>query len=867
MKIIRNSDKNIFQDTLFYIKDKATKTWNWVKSKSSTLKKWIVGIIIGSIVAFAATNPPTVMTDISKDKLLEKYNASETIKAKYAISGASLKKEGKDKNKTSVELGNETANEFSPELKVKRWDGEAYLKITPDLSAIDAKDKTLELAGDKVKFGTPKVDYEMYEIPSSELTPEGAYEYNIILKEKPASNVIILDIETKGLDFSYQGELTTKETERGDTRPENVVGSYSIYLEGGKAGDYSELGGMNYRSGKFGHIYRPKIEDATGKWVWGELSIDEANGKLSVAIPQTFLDTAVYPVKHAAGLTLGYTTEGGSGISISVPTIVCERATSTSSGYGDRISVSVNSYTIGTLIKGALYFGPAGSYALVSPQTEEIVITKTSWNELNFNVTKPSISAVSYLVCYWFGLKTSMKINADSVGSGAYQAATYSDTWSDPISPTLYAYNFSIYLTYTQEILEEEGFRFRYDDGSEVSANWIDDQDTNIYSQTATNTRLRFLVNASSTATTTEDFQIEYKSQNDSYYKKMLISQPSPRVYNLFTPLDNASNIGPTVTVATNQFNIKSGDVVFAAVYYKPVYGDENDDTIYASTTSGQNWTNLGYLNYDNYSNLSLFYCTFDGTWDANQTFYMGRPTSTNPMSAIMLVYRNISTENMRASMVGYLATNPITITGTTTINANSLVVALWAAENDGTWSNLTADWSLLDKAQYRNLGGDDLSMAMAYKIIESPGATGNISYTNSVTVGGIKTLIVFEWASNTEPVLVASSSNIPNNGTSTTVQLSAPSGKTTSSFMAGILQDDGNPASSTSISANKYSEFEWCFQFNSLAIENDIYDFRITKKGAVLSTYSVSPQITIGTAPPPAPAPSTGRNRIIHYE
>lgn len=44
--------------------------------------------------------------------------------------------------------------------------------------------------------------------------------------------------------------------------------------------------------------------------------------------------------------------------------------------------------------------------------------------------------------------------------------------------------------------LEQEGYRWRYDDGTETTATWIAAQDTNITRQTATNTRLRILANA-----------------------------------------------------------------------------------------------------------------------------------------------------------------------------------------------------------------------------------------------------------------------------------------------------------------------------------------------------------------------------------
>ena len=94
--------------------------------------------------------------------------------------------------------------------------------------------------------------------------------------------------------------------------PENVEGSYAVYAKSNKV---NYVDGKEYKVGKVGHIYRPKIIDSIGTEVWGKLHID--NGILSVIIPQEFLDSAIYPVRHAAGLTFGYTSGGTQTLRIS----------------------------------------------------------------------------------------------------------------------------------------------------------------------------------------------------------------------------------------------------------------------------------------------------------------------------------------------------------------------------------------------------------------------------------------------------------------------------------------------------------------------------------------------------------------------
>jgi len=140
-----------------------------------------------------------------------------------------------------------------------------------------------------------------------------SFEFNIILKKKPLSNKIVLNIETQGLKFYYQPALTDEEIRRGFCRPDNVVGSYAVYHQTQDKLLKTKAEGEKYKTGKAFHIFRPKIVDSEGNWVWGELSIDIKAGTLTVTIPQVFLDTAVYPIYHAAGLNFGYATEGTAG--------------------------------------------------------------------------------------------------------------------------------------------------------------------------------------------------------------------------------------------------------------------------------------------------------------------------------------------------------------------------------------------------------------------------------------------------------------------------------------------------------------------------------------------------------------------------
>jgi hypothetical protein len=317
------------------------------------MKKYLyIGIGVVMVVALGFIIPPPdgfygATDDTTIAKLETKYNTATEIKAKYSLTDGTLerkivknaeldayKHEPKDEiivtigNKPDPEkLGADVKN-FEPSITLSRW-SEVDFKITPDISGVALKDRTLTFNQDKVIFDTPKVSYEMYDVAPNTENPEGAYKYVWYLNEAPATNKVSFRIETSGLDFFYQPPLTQEyqngyseefqkdiivsETQVKDLegnvlveRPENVVGSYAVYHQ--TKGGMNDINGKEYKAGKAFHIYRPHIIDAKGAETWGILNIE--NGIYSVEIPQDFLDNAVYPIK--SNDTFGYTGAGAS---------------------------------------------------------------------------------------------------------------------------------------------------------------------------------------------------------------------------------------------------------------------------------------------------------------------------------------------------------------------------------------------------------------------------------------------------------------------------------------------------------------------------------------------------------------------------
>jgi hypothetical protein len=118
---------------------------------------------------------------------------------------------------------------------------------------------------------------------------DSSFEYDCILNREPDSNVIALVLEgAEQFDFLRQPEFI---------KDPLLAGSYAVYKKQTLIGE---------GTGKLCHIHRPKIIDARGRWVWGDLSI--IGNRLLITIPESWLSEAQYPV--IVDPTIGTTTVG-----------------------------------------------------------------------------------------------------------------------------------------------------------------------------------------------------------------------------------------------------------------------------------------------------------------------------------------------------------------------------------------------------------------------------------------------------------------------------------------------------------------------------------------------------------------------------
>jgi hypothetical protein len=79
------------------------------------------------------------------------------------------------------------------------------------------------------------------------------------------------------------------------------------------------------------------------------------------------------------------------------------------------------------------------------------------------------------------------------------------------------------------------------------------------------------------------------------------------------------------------------------------------------------------------------------------------------------------------------------------------------------------------------------------------------------------------------------------NDGDPTTASLLTAEG----TYSAGQAKDAGATSSNVMLNINGYREWEWNIQFAPEAVGNT-YQFRVTNAGTLLTTYAVTPQVTV---------------------
>lgn len=355
------------------------------------------------------------------------------------------------KDRVEVVVGDDKdPSKFQPQVKIQRWDNEVNSSIR--LVLPEADEVVTQTPDEKIVIERDDLDVRMYERDDLE---EGGFEFEIVLKEVPKSNVFEFTVNTKELDWFYQPALTQEEIDEGASRPDNVVGSYAVYHK--TRGGMNDAAGMEYKVGKAFHVYRPHVVDANGSETWGTLELDEVSGILKISVDQTWLNNAIYPV--IVDPTFGYTTAGATALGPNLDTKCGTLYQLVGGGNVSKITSysAVNGNNINQ--RCGIYSQTAGAPDALLGSTTETSNTQNygaaeapAWFDFTFSSAVSLTSGNYYLVeqC-----SVAHRMYYDTTGaSRVLNSDTYSDGLSDPFgSPTAGTERLSIYATFTSHSL------------------------------------------------------------------------------------------------------------------------------------------------------------------------------------------------------------------------------------------------------------------------------------------------------------------------------------------------------------------------------------------------------------------------------
>ncbi len=484
------------------------------------------------------------------------------------------------------------------------------------------------------------------------------------------------------------------------------------------------------------------------------------------------------------------------------------------------------------------------------------------------------------------GWTTVAAINASSYFGAHLESRTGSTTasvlWDDVLGPSS---NDTYYNGVTHfialEILaaatttrEQEGFRFRNDDGSETGATWASAQDANLTAPLGAK-RLRLLANATGDPASAA-YTLRYQKNGAGGYTAVpTVSGSSPSLsYGTIGTLTYAGGTAPTSIAPPYPSGITSNSCLVLLIGQKPTTANggtvttPSGWTLQTSLTGANDGDTGGYtttLGADT-GNTNIFVYTKDtvtGSESGNLTVTI---SDTDAVWATIIRFQSSDTCTWSYSAAAGKDTsagNVSIATGSMTVASGDYVLGAMCIPTDVTtptqFSSEAFSQSGTTFAGATEIGepdttlGNDLGGFICYSSASSGSGSGAV--TLSATAGGTTTnvrgpglVLRIRAVAIANELYVSASSNVTAGGEATTAQLTAPSGKSTSDFVTGRMWDDENGTDTTDITTDDYSEFEWCLTAQSPAVNGDYYEFRVYAGAAALDTYTVTPRWTIGS-------------------
>jgi len=351
-------------------------------------------------------------------------------------------------NEAVIKIGG-TTEKFVPNINASKWNDEAWLNINmPDVVTNEIE----TFQNDKIELTVGNRTHRYYEL-------DGKIEYEMEFSKRPIGNTVVFNLTfPKGLRFSYQdtlyndwlaeqeanphnpNNLTWEQYQEAAHRPDNVVGSYAVYWA---------KKNNKYKTGKFCHIYRPKVIDADGREMWAELNI--TGNVMTITIDGKWLDDARYPV--TLDPTLGYDSGGGSNWGYNNIKDTIWDVTDGSGGAINTYYCRLESVAANTDVKMGVYECSQVDY---DPEDGDLLEQALMANvEVGVNEVAGSstnLSANTYYNIAFIPENSSNDVYYDSDGNCGYYTSgrTYADELSNPYpgSTTIHNRHYSLWVDY-----------------------------------------------------------------------------------------------------------------------------------------------------------------------------------------------------------------------------------------------------------------------------------------------------------------------------------------------------------------------------------------------------------------------------------
>jgi len=212
---------------------------------------------------------------------------------------------GPNQSRMKAHLGGkdeDTESKFSPEIKLSRWNDKANFKIlVPNVQykllneIFDGNEIVLNAGPISARFYYKDIVISSPDPASIPDRVDQGLEFEVQFNTKPAFSSFQFHIDfPEGLSFYKQTEpagyidIVGPKDEPGKRWvPDEVYGSYAVY--------WNEKNN-DYRTGKFCHIYRPKLTDALNNEIWAEIDIDPVAKTLTISWDNAWMQSASLPV-------------------------------------------------------------------------------------------------------------------------------------------------------------------------------------------------------------------------------------------------------------------------------------------------------------------------------------------------------------------------------------------------------------------------------------------------------------------------------------------------------------------------------------------------------------------------------------------